>query len=386
MRLIGSFEQEQQAYAFYSLLLKEGVENIYEPFFDEKSRQKHYRIWIYNEDDLESALDWLNRYKENPNDPQFISITTPEIKRPPPPPSPNYAEISEKEDLKWRPVRSIPIPRRRLPFTLTNFIILLCAFLFIWNDIEESRIKEEKGPFAVQIALTPLLQTMLFDLPSSYSYVQQFLDEFSVKTYKEESDLPPEAVSLLKKAEDGSSWQGIYQYFLSKKKGEEPSLFGKIRQGQFWRLFTPCLMHRGFLHILFNMIWVWILAKQIEVRLRVWKICLMMLIIGVISNVAQYLVSGPYFLGFSGIVVGMAGFIWVRQKIAPWEGYPLQKGTILFLLFFVLAMFVLELITFSLQAFSLTQLTPNIANTAHIVGGLIGMFLGRLSFFSRGVS
>ena len=114
-----------------------------------------------------------------------------------------------------------------------------------------------------------------------------------------------------------------------------------------------------------------------------WKICLLILILGVASNVAQYLMSGPYFLGFSGVIVGMAGFIWVRQKIAPWEGYPLPKATALFLLFFVLAMFGLELLTFILQLLSVINIAPNIANTAHIIGGLSGMLLGRLSFFSR---
>jgi GlpG protein len=184
---------------------------------------------------------------------------------------------------------------------------------------------------------------------------------------------------------------GIYHYFaVQKNQGSESSqdlhLFEKIRQGEFWRLFTPCLLHRDFLHILFNMVWVWILTKQIEERLRIWKICLMILIIGVISNTVQYFVSGPYFLGFSGVVVGMAGFIWMRQKIAPWEGYPLQRSTILFLLFFVVAMFALELITFSLQLFSVIQISPNIANTAHIIGGIVGILLGRMPFFSRGPS
>ena len=48
------------------------------------------------------------------------------------------------------------------------------------------------------------------------------------------------------------------------KTAKEIPLFEKIRQGELWRLFTPCILHRDFLHILFNMIWVWILVKQIE--------------------------------------------------------------------------------------------------------------------------
>ena len=112
--------------------------------------------------------------------------------------------------------------------------------------------------------------------------------------------------------------------------------FEKIRQGEVWRLFTPCLLHFDFLHILFNMAWLWILGKQIEERIHWKKLGLLILIVGIVSNTAQYLVSGPSFLGFSGIVVGMAGFIWMRQRNAPWEGYPLSR--IVFCFFYSLSL------------------------------------------------
>ncbi len=385
MRLIGTLNTEQEAYAFYSFLLKEGIQNIYEPFSDEKSGEKQYRIWVYDEDDLEEAIEWMNRYKANPNDSQFQSPELPVIAAPPPP---EYSEISEKEELKWQPVRSIPIKKRRTPFSLTNLIIILCGFLFLWNDFEEAAIAKDKGALAAQIALTPLMKNLLFDLPRSYQYIEDLLDTVPLNNVKEEKDLPPEAKALIEKSENTTSWKGIYNYFSQiKKQGHDDThMFEKIREGQWWRLFTPCVLHRDFLHLLFNMIWVWVLFKQIEERLNKWKICLLILTIGMISNIAQYVMSGPYFLGFSGVVVGMAGFIWVRQRIAPWEGYPLQKGTALFLLFFVIAMFGLELLTFGLHLFSIIEITPNIANTAHIIGGLAGMLLGRMSFFSRRMS
>ncbi|MBI2812597.1 MAG: rhomboid family intramembrane serine protease, partial [Candidatus Melainabacteria bacterium] len=367
MRLIGTFDTEKEAYGFYSFLIKEGIQNIYEPYVDDKTLAKHYRIWVYDEDHLDEAIEWMKQFRENPNDSKFQNIELPLSAIPP---TPDYAEISEKEDLKWKPVASIKIKKRPSPFTLTNLIIILCGILFLWNDFEEAQIFKDKGPVAVQISLTPMMKTLLFDYPSSYNYIEQVLDQFPMSTYKEEKNLPPEAVALIEKAEGTSSWNGIYSYFTSKNSA--PPLFEKIRQGEVWRLFTPCVMHRDFLHILFNMIWVWILCKQIEERLSKAKILLMILIIGVVSNVVQYLMSGPYFLGFSGVIVGMAGFIWVRQKKAPWEGYPLQRSTAIFLLFFVLAMFGLELFTFILQLFSVIKLSPNIANTAHIVGGLVG--------------
>jgi len=385
MRLIGTFETEKEAYVFYSFLIKEGIQNIYESYSDEKSGAKQYRIWVYDEDDLDMAVEWMSRFKENPNDPQFQNLEIPLISTPPPP---DYSQVSASEESKWQPVQSIRIKERRFSFMLTHLIIIVCGFLFLWNDFQEADILKEKGPVAVQIALTPIMKSLFFDCPDSYKYVEEAIDTFPFNTYKEEKDVPSEATALLKKADEVLSWRGVYAFFMTVKTwgwecAKETPMFEKIRQGELWRLFTPCVLHRDFLHILFNMIWVWILLKQIEERVSKWKTCLLILIIGVVSNVSQYFVSGPYFLGFSGVVVGLAGFIWVRQKKAPWEGYPLQKGTVLFLVFFVTAMFALELFTFGLQLLSVIKITPSIANTAHIIGGLTGMLLGRISFFER---
>ena len=103
MRLIGHLETEKQAYAFYSFLLKEKIQNTYE---EEKTDAKQYRIWVYDEDDLNAATQWLELYKKDPNDPRFAGSDLPASSSPPPPP-PKYAEISQSEDLKWK---SIPPP------------------------------------------------------------------------------------------------------------------------------------------------------------------------------------------------------------------------------------------------------------------------------------
>jgi GlpG protein len=131
------------------------------------------------------------------------------------------------------------------------------------------------------------------------------------------------------------------------------------------------------------MAWLWLLGKQIEGRLGKGKMVLFILITGVLANTAQYLMGGPDFLGFSGVIVGMVGFIWMRQKCAPWEGYPLQRSTILFIMVFVGAMLLLEVLAMTLEYFQVIQLSGGIANTAHIVGGVVGALLGRLRFFAR---
>ncbi len=387
MRLIGTFDTEKDAYMLYSFLLKEGIQNIYEPFEDPQQHKKRYHIWVFNEDDLDLATDWLQKFQENPNDPAFQNVQIPLIATPPPI---DVGRMEEEGDERFQ-IPPLPprLRRRRFQMVLTQFILALCACLFFWNDLQEAEVLQEKGALALQISFTPLSQALIFDFPSAFHYIEELIATYPIKTFKDVKELPPDAQALFAQAENAPSWKGLYNFILTARKegwasaGSVP-MFEKIRQGEVWRLFTPCLLHRDFLHILFNMAWLWILGKQIEERVRRWKIVILILIIGVISNIAQYLMSGTYLLGFSGVIVGMAGFIWVRQKKAPWEGYPLNRGTLLFLLFFVLSMFALELLTFGLQFFSIVNLSASIANTAHIVGGLCGMALGKFNFFARG--
>jgi membrane associated rhomboid family serine protease len=61
----------------------------------------------------------------------------------------------------------------------------------------------------------------------------------------------------------------------------------------------------------------------------------------------------------------------------------MNRTTILFLLLFIGSMFLLTFTSFFLELFKGVAFAPNIANTAHIAGVLIGAFLGRLSFFSQ---
>ena len=75
----------------------------------------------------------------------------------------------------------------------------------------------------------------------------------------------------------------------------------------------------------------------------------------------------------------------MREREAPWEGYPLNRATILFLLFFIGAIFVLQVVAFLIQIFSSYNFAPNIANTAHIAGAVIGAILAKSRFFAQRV-
>lgn len=392
MRIIGSVENEKQAFVFYSFLSQVGVHSTYEPYTDPETKKEEIRIWVYEEDAVEQAIQWLAEYKSNPQDPKFASIPLPFT--PPQPPDLIAERKREEQPGTWKnPVRMKKATQSAMAQTpLTFFIVFLCSLLFIMNSFQEIQIKDQEGPVAVELMMTPLDQALLFDYPAANQAIDKLFQENPQKSAESLGALPVDFAAQLQQIKEMPTWSGAVGLLLKKMKGNpidadlQAPLFTKIREGEFWRLFTPSLMHGGILHILFNMAWAWLLLKAIEGRLKRWKLALIVLIIGVVSNVAQYLMSGPLFLGFSGVVVGLVGFIWMRQRVAPWEGYPLHRSTIVFVLIFVLGMLVIDLIAFAVVGFGLTENTIQIANTGHIVGGLTGILLGRIPLFSRGMA
>ncbi len=130
------------------------------------------------------------------------------------------------------------------------------------------------------------------------------------------------------------------------------------------------------------MFWLITLGKQLEQRLPSWRYLLFILIVAAFSNTAQYLMSGPNFLGFSGVLCGMLAFMWERQKRAAWEGYRMDRLTFLFMLIFVLGLASLQILSFFVEKAFAISLSSNMANMAHLSGGGMGWWLGRGHFFS----
>jgi len=377
MRLTAEFTQEKEAFVFSRFLRQEKIPNLYESVFDQTTKQKKYCIWVEEEDDLPKALEHLEAFRISPQDPKYQVVEEPQAEL-------HTPTLPSKLPKEKRWVVHVSFKSRRATaMPLTFFLISLCAFLFLWNEGEEVALYKAKGPLAVVLGTTPLEKELLFDYPSSFAAVDQFVQECPIENVKEIKDLSEKEYAYLEQADKAPSWKGVYGLLFTPQESSSGPLFEKIRQGEVWRLFSPALLHRDFLHILFNMAWLWMLGRQIEERIKKSKMVFFILIVGIVSNVAQYLMSGPYFIGFSGVVAGMVGFIWMRQKMAPWEGYPLSRATVLFVFFFVLAIGALEVFSLLFQIFAHITLPVSIANTAHIVGALTGIGLARLPFFAR---
>jgi GlpG protein len=136
----------------------------------------------------------------------------------------------------------------------------------------------------------------------------------------------------------------------------------EVFQGQLWRLFTPMFVHFGLLHIFFNMWWLWDLGNIIEARRGRLKFLMLVFVIAGISNVAQYVVSGPIFGGMSGVVYGLLCYMWIEGKFDPASDLSLNP----------------QIVTFMIVWFflCLVGIVGHVANTAHGVGAVVGAVWG----------
>ncbi len=101
---------------------------------------------------------------------------------------------------------------------------------------------------------------------------------------------------------------------MSSVDGRWAALLSTISQSEFWRLITPDFLHFSFLHITFNLLMFWVLGGQVE-RKKGWlSLLTLIIVVSLVSNVAQLLDGGYLFGGLSGVVYGLFGFCWVWSK------------------------------------------------------------------------
>lgn len=171
------------------------------------------------------------------------------------------------------------------------------------------------------------------------------------------------AVSLL--SGFGTNLKPIEPLFISEVMGKGAGFLPEVCNGQIWRLFTPVLIHFSIAHLIFNMLWLFQLGSMIEGLQGRLRLALLVGVIAVISNLAQYLVADADFGGMSGVVYGLFGYIWMKSKFDPASGYFIDQRTV-----------ILMIVWFGL---CFTGWIGPIANFAHAGGLVVGTAWGWLS-------
>jgi GlpG protein len=153
--------------------------------------------------------------------------------------------------------------------------------------------------------------------------------------------------------------------FIASEQSPPGSFLPEVFRGEVWRLFSPMFLHLSILHILFNMLWLYDLGSMVERRQSLQHLAILVVVLGLTSNLAQYLWSGPAFGGMSGVVYGLFGYVWLRGRFDPGSGLHAPPSSVpVMLVWLVLCM---------------TGWLGPIGNASHLIGLVLGAAWGFVS-------
>lgn len=152
---------------------------------------------------------------------------------------------------------------------------------------------------------------------------------------------------------------------------------GILASGEYWRFFTPALVHFSVMHLVFNAIWVWDIGRRLEKLTGSLIWAMGVIVLALVSNVLQFWESGsPLFGGLSGVVFGLIGFAWLMPILNKSWPVMISRALMTFFVIWLLLGYssVPESIGFG-----------KMANTAHAVGLLGGLALALLYHLTTAV-
>lgn len=140
----------------------------------------------------------------------------------------------------------------------------------------------------------------------------------------------------------------------------------EVKAGQVWRLVTPIFIHFGAIHLFFNMYWLIYLGGMIERAKGHFYLLGLVLVMAVLSNLAQYYISipgvsraVPSFGGMSGVNYALFGYCWMKSKYDFASGIEIHPNTVaMMVVWFVIC-------------FAGIMPVANMAHAAGLVGGMV---------------
>ncbi len=147
--------------------------------------------------------------------------------------------------------------------------------------------------------------------------------------------------------------------------------------GQFMTLFTSMFMHGGWLHLIGNMLYLWIFGDNIEDRFGHGKYTLFYLLCGLGATFAQLVFSVDSNipnLGASGAIAGVLGsyiLLYPQGRVKVWVG----QGVIYTNALFVIGLWIVLQLFSGIGSLQSSGQQGGVAYMAHVGGFITGMIL-----------
>jgi GlpG protein len=306
MRMIGSIPSFEDAERFGDYLLAQGVvTNV------EESSAGDAQVWVESDDHLDRAKSELHAFLANPADPKYgrAGADAERVRK-------EQAKKQERLNKQYVNVRTRWSSAAGWAAPVTIGLMILSVVLSI----------------GTKSVVPQHMNQSLADKFRFVSWDDQRIDPWL--------DARPEI-------EDAGRVEFLARYWLY-----------TLSRGEVWRLVTPIFIHFGILHLLFNLFWLRDLGGMVETRMGTWRAAVLVFIVAVVSNFAQYLWNGPGFGGMSGVNYGLFAYIWIKQRYEPYLGLGISQQAALILMAWLIL--------------SMTGIVGDIANAAHVVGLLVG--------------
>lgn len=346
MRRLTTFSDAPGARSFAEVLAGEGIEHRLEIAEDQPGAE----VWILRDDRLGEAKALLEGFRADPTAERFRQARARSRQR-------EHEEKALAADQRAQQERWDRAQRPIRPGPVTIGVIVVSALLTLLG-----------------IGSIENLGSALFTLPYGDIVDYLYIDDVAV--------FP-----------DGD---GLTVPFL-----------WNVRNGEVWRLFTPAFVHSGGLfHLGFNAYWFFLLGQQIETRKGWAYLLVLVLVTGVVSTLAQYVVGwvqidtdllmqgirpdfglfgriylgGPVGGGLSGVLYGLFGYILAKSYVDKFSGLGVPSSTVALLLIWLVVCFGgTPVVDPETGATYTSGVAGNIANMAHLGGLLCGAFWGLVS-------
>ncbi|MGM0783523.1 MAG: rhomboid family intramembrane serine protease [Pseudomonadota bacterium] len=145
------------------------------------------------------------------------------------------------------------------------------------------------------------------------------------------------------------------------------SLGEALSSGQIWRPLSPAFLHFGWMHLIFNMLWLWYFGRQVEALHGSLRMLGVLLIAGIGANLAQYATGTVLFGGMSGVDFALLGYVWLMSRRVPASGFFVPQ---------MLVVFMLGWMVFTMTDAASVVGFGNVANEAHLGGLVVGLAMG----------